>query len=122
MRTLSVVGPRTLASELRSKVQRHPNRTWLIYEANDGSVVQVTFGDFERRARQAADVLRSLGVRPGDKITLHLTNCLEFLELWFGAALCGAVIAVFIGTIIGLISGYVRWLDGISWTAGVWSV
>ncbi|MCC7369510.1 MAG: AMP-binding protein [Chloroflexi bacterium] len=92
MRTLSVVGPRTLRSELEAKVRRHPNRTWIIFEAADGSVVQVTFGDFERRARQAAHVLTDLGVRPGDKVTLHLTNSLEFLELWFGAAMCGAVI------------------------------
>jgi crotonobetaine/carnitine-CoA ligase len=92
MRVLNVVGPRTLRRELAAKVQRHPNKTWLIYEATNGSVVQITYADFERRARQAAQVLTELGVKPGDKVTLHLTNCPEFLELWFGAVLCGAVI------------------------------
>ena len=62
MRILSVVGPRTLRSELESKVQRHPNRTWIIFESVDGSVVQVTFGDFQRRATQAAHVLSELGL------------------------------------------------------------
>src|SRR5688572_21113915 len=92
MRLLNVVGPRTVRHELEAKVQRHPNKTWLLYESTDGSVTQLTYGGFERRARQAAQVLTELGVRPGDKVTLHLTNCPEFLELWFGAALCGAVI------------------------------
>ena len=92
MRILNVVGPRTIRRELESKVQRHPNKTWLLYEASDGSTSQLTYGEFEQRAYQAARVLTELGVRPGDKITLHLTNCPEFLELWFGAALCGAVI------------------------------
>ena len=92
MRILNVVGPRTLRHELEAKVQRHPNKTWLLYEGADGSIAQVTYADFARRTRQAAQLLTELGVRPGDKVTLHLTNCPEFLELWFGAALCGAVI------------------------------
>lgn len=92
MRVLNVVGPRTLRHELAAKVQRHPNKTWMIFEGRDGSVSHVSYGDFERRARQAAAVLGELGVRAGDKITLHLNNCPEFLEIWFGAALCGAVV------------------------------
>src|SRR3954469_14578203 len=92
MRVLNVVGPRTLRHELAAKVQRHPNKTWLIFEDREGAVSRVSYGEFERRARQVANVLGELGVRPGDKVTLHLNNCPEFLELWFGAALCGAVI------------------------------
>ncbi|MFN8633839.1 MAG: AMP-binding protein [Chloroflexota bacterium] len=92
MRVLNVVGPRTLRRELEAKASRHPNKAWLIYESADGSTTQLTYGGFLRRAYQAAQVLTDLGVRPGDKVTLHLTNCLEFLELWFGAAICGAVI------------------------------
>jgi crotonobetaine/carnitine-CoA ligase len=92
VRILNVVGPRTLRHELQAKVERHPNQTWLLYEAADGTLTQLTYGEFARRARQAAQVLIGLGVRPGDKVTLHLTNCPEFLELWFGAALCGAVV------------------------------
>ena len=92
MRVLNIVGPRTLRHELEAKAERHPNKAWLIFEARDGATQHVTYGDFARRACQAAAVLTELGVRPGDKITLHLNNCPEFLELWFGAALCGAVI------------------------------
>jgi crotonobetaine/carnitine-CoA ligase len=92
MQVLNVVGPRTLRHELEAKVERHPNKSWLIFEARDGSIQHVTYGDFARRACRAAAVLTDLGVRPGDKVTLHLNNCPEFLELWFGAALCGAVV------------------------------
>jgi crotonobetaine/carnitine-CoA ligase len=92
MRVLSIVGRRTLRHELEAKVERHPNKTWLIFEGRDGSVQHITYGGFARRARQAAAVLTGLGLRPGDKLILHLNNCPDFLELWFGAALCGAVI------------------------------
>src|SRR2546423_922477 len=92
MGVLNIVGRRTLRHELEAKIARHPNKTWLIFEGRDGSVQHITYGDFARRACQAAAVLTELGVRPGDKLTLHLNNCPEFLELWFGAALCGAVV------------------------------
>src|SRR6184192_3355476 len=84
MGVLNIVGRRTLRLELEAKVQRHPNKTWLIFEGRDGSVQHITYGDFARRARQAAAVLGELGIRPGDKVTLHLNNCPDFLELWFG--------------------------------------
>ena len=41
---------------------------------------------------RTAHLLAGLGIRRGDTVTLLLTNCLEFLHLWFGAAKLGAVI------------------------------
>ena len=41
---------------------------------------------------RVAHYLLELGLEPGDRINLHLGNCLEFLYLWFGAAKCGIVI------------------------------
>jgi len=52
MRILNVVGPRTLRRELEAKVVRHPNKTWLLYEAADGSLTQLTYAEFARRARR----------------------------------------------------------------------
>jgi carnitine-CoA ligase len=59
----------------------------------------VTFGD-ERRtfaeglagAQRAAGALAAVGVGKGDTLALMLPNCLEFLDLWLGSALLGAVI------------------------------
>ena len=41
---------------------------------------------------RTAHLLGRLGIRRGDTVTLLLSNCLEFLHLWFGAAKLGAVI------------------------------
>jgi len=89
---LNIVGPRTISRELAARVEATPNKTWLLYEDREGSLFQLTYADFQRRVFQAANVLRDLGLKPGDKLLLHLANCPEFLYLWFGAAALGAVI------------------------------
>jgi crotonobetaine/carnitine-CoA ligase len=52
----------------------------------------VTFAGMLERAREAADALSALGISRGDRLALMLPNCLEFLDLWFGSALLGAVL------------------------------
>lgn len=89
---MNIVGSRTLRHLLSTRVEAHPTKTWLIYEDRQGGVLQLTYREFARRVAQTACLLRELGLRPGDKLTLHLVNCPEFLYLWFGAALSGAVI------------------------------
>ena len=89
---MAVVVPRTLRSELEAKVGTCPTKTWLLYEDRQGAIQQHTYAEFAARVYRAANVMIDLGVRPGDKLVLHLTNCPEFLELWFGAATMGAVV------------------------------
>ena len=52
----------------------------------------LTFAQALQRAESAAGALASLGVRKGDKVAIMLPNSLEFIDLWFGSALLGAVI------------------------------
>ncbi|MBA2448348.1 MAG: AMP-binding protein [Chloroflexi bacterium] len=89
---MNIVGPRTILHELRARVQTAPTKPWLIFEDRDGDVQQWSLAEFERLVNRAANVLGGLGVRPGDRLVLHLANCPEFLLLWFGAAACGAEI------------------------------
>jgi acyl-CoA synthetase (AMP-forming)/AMP-acid ligase II len=56
----------------------------------------LVFPDFERTydelyegARRAARALVGLGIRPGERIGLLMPNCLDFVEVVFGAALVG---------------------------------
>ena len=51
-----------------------------------------SFGELDARAWQAADALRSLGIRPGDRVATLMRNDLAHQELMFGAARCGAVL------------------------------
>ena len=89
---MDVVGPRTLRRQLAAMTATRPDKTWLVFEDRDDSVESFSYAEFECRVNQTANVLTRLGLRPGDKLVLHLTNCPEFLFLWFGAAAIGAVI------------------------------
>lgn len=67
----------------------HPS---LLFESEPGSVVHRTWATTGRRARATAAGLASLGVRAGSSVGLHLTNQPDFYDVWWGAALLGAVV------------------------------
>ncbi len=58
----------------------------------DGGVDRTTFGECARRARRLARALRSLGVKPGDRVATLMWNQSEHLELYFAVPPIGAVI------------------------------
>lgn len=51
-----------------------------------------TFQELNRRANKAANALRDLGVKRGDRIGLLMFNCNEFMETYFAASKIGAVL------------------------------
>jgi crotonobetaine/carnitine-CoA ligase len=51
-----------------------------------------TFAETLAAAERAAGALAAAGLRPGDTLAVMLPNSLEFLDLWFGSALLGAVL------------------------------
>lgn len=55
-------------------------------------LTEVTWGEMAARAERTAGALHRLGVNPGDRFNVHLTNCPEFYDLWLGAAMLGAAI------------------------------
>lgn len=79
--------PTTLPAVLRSRAELSPDALFVTFEGT-----QVTYGESFERARAAAAALASLGIGKGDKVALMLTNSLEFLDLWFGVSLLGAVL------------------------------
>jgi carnitine-CoA ligase len=87
-----ITGGRTLGRVLADKAQRLAGRPFLTVEGSDGRTVAWTWAAFDRDVNRAAHFLLAHGVRPGDKINLHLGNRPEFLVLWLAAARIGAVI------------------------------
>jgi crotonobetaine/carnitine-CoA ligase len=81
-----------LSGELERRAAESPGKTWLVFEAADGSTESYSYAEFQRAVDRTAAVLTDLGVCPGDKMLLHLANCPEFLLLWFGAARIGAIV------------------------------
>ncbi|MFQ6021898.1 MAG: class I adenylate-forming enzyme family protein [Acidiferrobacterales bacterium] len=88
----NIVGNRTLRDLLEYRASRTPERPFVIFDDLAGTVTRLSYAEFDQQVNRAANMLVALGVGHGDKLNLHLPNCLEFLLLWFGAAKIGAVI------------------------------
>ena len=51
-----------------------------------------TFAGLDQKATHVANALRSLDVKPGDRVALYLPNCMAAIELMCGCARAGAVV------------------------------
>jgi carnitine-CoA ligase len=76
----------TLRDFFNRRLERHPSKPFLFFEDQI-----LSYEAFDAKVNQAANALVSLGVGPGDKVSLMLPNLPEFLFLWFGLAKIGAV-------------------------------
>jgi crotonobetaine/carnitine-CoA ligase len=80
---------------LEYRADTQPESPFLLFDDVDGPgdvTASYTYRDFDRLVNRAAHMLGALGIARGDKVNLHLANCVEFLVLWFAAAKIGAVI------------------------------
>ena len=53
---------------------------------------RLTYAQLDARAERAAETLTALGVGTGDRFGLLAYNCVEFIELFFGAMKCGVIV------------------------------
>jgi fatty-acyl-CoA synthase len=81
---------RTLADLLLEQAGRY---------AADPAVIcsdrQVSYSELARRAGRVAAGLRRHGIRRGDRVGLLMNNRVEWLEVFFGAAIVGAIVVAF---------------------------
>lgn len=64
----------------------HPGRDCLVLPEE-----RATYAELEARARRVARSLLALDVERGDRVGILMPNCLDFVDVLFGAALIGAV-------------------------------
>lgn len=64
----------------------------LLYDAPDGSVRELTFGEIGERAARLAAVLRRRGLNAGDRVAVHLANRVEYVDLFLAAVRAGFVL------------------------------
>jgi len=53
---------------------------------------RLTYSEFNRNINRVANMMRSLGIRKGDKVATLLPNSMELLEVYWAAAKTGAVV------------------------------
>ena len=78
-----------LAEWLVRTARRLPNAPALF----NGSAVVSDYAKFSRRAASIASALQArLGIGPGDRVAIVMSNCVEYLELLYASWFAGAVV------------------------------
>jgi carnitine-CoA ligase len=87
LRYVDLSSHNTIAAILSERAALTPDAQFVTF---DGEAW--TFAEMLAKAEQAAAALVDVGVRPRDTVALMLPNSLEFLQLWFGTAIIGAIL------------------------------
>lgn len=82
----------TVAAALAEGAVQQGGDAFLVVETAPGARQTISWAEMDVRASRTARLLRALGLRPGDRLNVHTTNCAEFYDLWFGAARLGAAL------------------------------
>lgn len=85
----------TMHSMLDDTVSRFPDRPALIFGAAVGSRLMtstMTYGELGTLVDRLAAGLQSMGVKKGDRVSIHLPNCPQFIIAYYGTLKAGAVI------------------------------
>ena len=84
MRIIST--PRVLGELVDDRAERNGDKIFLRFKDQ-----QFSYDEIRRYSNRCANAFRNLGIDKGDKVSIMLPNCPEFLYVWFGLAKCGAV-------------------------------
>jgi fatty-acyl-CoA synthase len=77
----------TMGDLLLGAADRYPDTLALVFPD-----AEITYRELAARALRRARSLQALGVKPRDHVGILMHTCPAFVEVFFGAALCGAVI------------------------------
>jgi len=78
-------------------LEKNANKPALMWEAEDGSTIQYTYAELHERVCRFANVLCSLGVKPGDCVAIYMPMVPELPIAMLACARVGAVHSVVFG-------------------------
>jgi crotonobetaine/carnitine-CoA ligase len=88
---LDTVGRRTIGGLLDARADERPDDPFLVFEAADGAITELTYGELRDRVRACARGFADLGVESGDCVVVQLRNSPEILVAFFALAHLGAI-------------------------------
>ena len=74
-----------------------PEKTAIIFEADDGKVTKINYRDLHARVCQFANGLKSRGIRKGDRVVIYLPMSIEAVVAMQACARIGAIHSVVFG-------------------------
>ena len=78
--------PYVLGELIDDRAERNGDKVFLRFKDQEFS-----YDEIRRYANRCANAFKNLGIGKGDKVSIMLPNCPEFLFVWFGLAKIGAV-------------------------------
>lgn len=79
--------PHTLPALLQRTAQEYPKHTALTFIG-----ARTSYATLFKQAQQLAAALQKMGVKPGDRVSVMLPNCPQFVISFFGVLSAGAVV------------------------------
>ena len=73
------------------------NKVAIIFEADDGTVTRITYKQLYHRVCQFANGLKSLGIKPGDRVVIYMPMSIEAVAAMQACARIGATHSVVFG-------------------------
>jgi acetyl-CoA synthetase len=74
-----------------------PNKIAIIFEADDGTVTKITYKQLYHKVCQFANGLKSLGIKPGDRVVIYMPMSIEAVAAMQACARIGATHSVVFG-------------------------
>ncbi|MGZ8265324.1 MAG: AMP-binding protein, partial [Burkholderiales bacterium] len=78
-------------------LESQPDKTAIIFEADDGAVTRITYKELHRRVCMLANGLRSLGIHKGDRVIVYMPMSIEVVIAMQACARNGAIHSVVFG-------------------------
>ncbi|KQV82615.1 long-chain fatty acid--CoA ligase [Massilia sp. Root351] len=83
--------PLLVSSLIEHAARNHP-RAELVSRSSEGPLHRTSYGAVAQRARQAANALVRMGIKPGDRVATLAWNGYRHMELYYAVAGMGAVL------------------------------
>ena len=78
-------------------LQTQPDKTAIIFEADDGKITKATYKDLYTRTCKTANGLKSLGIKKGDRVIIYMPMSIEAIVAMQACARIGAIHSVVFG-------------------------
>jgi fatty-acyl-CoA synthase len=86
---------------VQKRAEMSPDKPAIIFEDEP-----VTYKELNQGVNRAAHFMRKRGIRNGDRVSVVLLNCVEFLEVYFACAKLGAILVPLNHRLVGPELGY----------------
>ena len=88
---MDMIGKKNLGAYFRELALTHADKTAIICEDAEGRISSISYKNLDERICQTANLLKSLGVKKGEFVAIHLLNSIEYVLTLMAIAKLGAI-------------------------------